>query len=72
MASPFRLATHAALAQTKAMRIVTLCAALKTETDPEELVYIASQLAIALGDLSHQLRDCSEHIGAALERAEAA
>ena len=72
MATPFRMATHAALAQTSATRIASLCNALKTETDQEEMVYCASQLAHHLSDLSHQLSYVSEKIGEALEREEAA
>ena len=72
MATPFRMATHAAIAATKTARIGALCAALKTETDLEELVYIAGQLALSLSELNHELRCVSEKIGEALERAEAA
>jgi methylphosphotriester-DNA--protein-cysteine methyltransferase len=72
MTSPFRLSTHARLARTKADRIKTLCAALETETEPEQLVYCASQLALSLSELNHDLRDISDKIGEALAGAEAA
>jgi hypothetical protein len=71
--TPFRMATHAALAQTNAGRIMHLLIAAQTlEKDPEELVYVAEQLALELSALSHQLGYVSAHIGAILERAEAA
>ena len=68
MSSPFRFATHARIARQHAARIETLCAALETESDPHELVYIAGQLSSSLLELTNNLRCASDKIGEMLRR----